>query len=227
MLVPLTRETLEQVIPLVATGAQYSFVWGKSRDVLRRLLISLLVVVSIWLIGLGLGNRAEGLSLICFIFGGLYWFWSPIYVASVRNNSYRRFPYAGFWRGEVLDIFITEELINEEQRANEFGELILIENRERRINVEVGDAEGFRATVQAPIKRIYKPIAPGMVAELLVLSKQSELERIDKISDLYLPELDLWIGEYPYLRRDVFRDISAEFGSVRPRAKRRSIRPGR
>ncbi|MFM7575324.1 MAG: hypothetical protein ACKO5Q_00050 [Microcystaceae cyanobacterium] len=115
MLIPLTRETFEQVIPLVATGEQYKFVWGNVEKFLSRLLISLLIVVSIWLTGLVFGKGANGIQLICYITGGLYWFWSPIYAASVRNNTYRRLPYAGFWRGRVLDVYITEELVREEQ----------------------------------------------------------------------------------------------------------------
>jgi hypothetical protein len=225
MLVPLTRETFEQVIPLIATGAQYKFAWGQSKDLLSRLLISLLIVVSIWLVGLVFGSGAEGLQLICFIIGGLYWFWSPIYVASVQNNAYRRFPYAGFWRGRVLDVYITEKVVREDQQADRFGRLEIIENFEKRINIEVGDREGFRVTVQAPVKRLYKPIAPGQVAELLVLSKQPELERIDKITDLYLPQFDLWVGDYPYLRRDLFKDISAKLGQNRQDAPTR--RPNR
>mgnify|MGYP006975171335 CR=1 FL=1 len=212
MLIPLTRETFEQMIPVIATGPQYSYVWGKWRDFLRRLLISLVIVVTLWIIGLLMGKTGESLKLLLYFIGGLYWFWSPVYVASVRNNTYRRYPYAGFWRGKVLDVFITEELINEEQRANKFGELEIIENRERRINVEVGDREGFRVTIQAPIKRSYKPIARGQVAEMLILSKQPELERIDKITDIYLPQFDLWVGDYPFLRRDYFRVISSELG---------------
>jgi hypothetical protein len=223
MLVPLTRETFDQVIPPIATGAQYSFVWGKVNDVLQRLLISLLIVVSIWLTGVVFGHGAQGVELICFIIGGMYWLWAPVYVASVRNNRYRRFPYLGFWRGRVLDIFITEELISETQQANQFGELVIVENRERRVNIKVGDRQGFRTIVQAPVKKTYKAIRKGMVAELLLLSKDAELERIDQISDLYLPELDLWVGDYPIARRDIFRDMSDQFAESRPRRRRPSI----
>jgi hypothetical protein len=47
---------------------------------------------------------------------------------------------------------------------------------------------------------------------MLVLSKQPELERIDKITDIYLPQFDLWVGDYPFLRRDYFKVISSELG---------------
>jgi hypothetical protein len=159
-------------------------------------------------------------ELVCFIIGGMYWLWSPVYVASVRNRQYRRFPYVGFWRGEVLDIFITEEVISETQQADQFGRLVVVENLERRINLEVGDRQGFTAVVQAPVQKTYKAIRPGMVAEMLLFSKNAELERVDKLSDLHLPELDLWVGDYPVVRRDIFRDISNEFGSQISRRRR-------
>lgn len=212
MLVPLTRQTFEEIIPLIATGPQYAYYWGKPSDFIRRLLISMVALTTFWLLGKLFGEGWLAIKLILDIIAGLYWLWSPVYWASVRNNSYRRFPYSGFWRGQVLDVYITEELIGEEETVNKRGELVIIENKEKRINLEVGDKEGFRATVQAPLRRIHKGIIPGQIAEMLVLSKQPDLYRIDKITDVYLPRNDLWIGEYPYLRRDVFLQVSRELG---------------
>ncbi|MCU0534384.1 MAG: phosphate ABC transporter permease [Hydrococcus sp. Prado102] len=225
MLVPITRETFEQIIPLIATGAQYAYYWGKPADFIRRLLISMVALTIFWLLGNLLGDAWLAIKLILDIVAGLYWLWSPVYLASVRNNTYRRYPYSGFWRGRILDVYITEELIREEETVNKFGELVVIENNEKRINVEVGDREGFRATIQAPIRRIYKGINPGQVAEMIVLSKQPDLSRIDKITDIYIPNLDLWVGEYPYLRRDIFTDVSRELGGTRRDNSPRRNRP--
>lgn len=214
MLVPLTRQTFEQLIPAIATGPQYAYYWGKWSDFLRRLLISVLALTLFWLLGKFLGEAWQALDLILDIVAGLYWLWSPVYWASTRNATYRRLTYSGFWQGRVLDVFITEELVSEEETVNQRGELVIVENRERRINVEVGDREGLRATVQAPISRLYKAIVPGQIAEMLVLSRQSDLSRIEKITDLYLPQLNLWVAEYPCLRRDIFRQVSQELGGV-------------
>ena len=229
MLVPLTRDAFENVIPLIATGAQYSHYWGKWQDLLRRLFISLIALVVTWLLGKLAGSGGQTIKLIFDIIAGLYWLWSPVFWASIRNGKYRRYPYCGFWQGSVLDVFITEELISQEETVNKWGELVVIENRERQINVEVGDRQGFRATVKAPIKRLYKAIKPGQVAEMLVLSNKPDLSRIDKVTDVYLPQLNLWVGDYPYLRRDVFTDISEELGGnnrtkASPRSRPRTIR---
>ncbi|MGP0128141.1 MAG: phosphate ABC transporter permease [cyanobacterium endosymbiont of Rhopalodia musculus] len=215
MLIPLTRQALKKIIPAIATGTQYASCWGKARDVLRRLLISVVALTTFWLIGKLLGSGSVTIKLIFDIIAGLYWLWSPIYWANLHNSSYRRFPYSGFWQGRVLDVYLTEEIVREEQTVNKRGELVVIENRERRINLEVGDNEQFRARIKAPVKRIYKVINPGDIAEMVVLSKQSDLSIIDKITDVYLPQHNLWLGEYPYLRRDVFTQVSDELGAVK------------
>lgn len=224
MLFPLTRETFEQIIPIIATGAQYVYYWGKWSDFLRRLLISVVAVTVTWLIGLLFGPGGITIKLILDIIAGLYWLWCPVYLASIKNNTYRRIPYAGFWRGRVLDAFITEELVSEEETVNQRGDLVVIENVEKRINLVVGDPSGFKVTVQAPLKRIYKGIRPGAVAELLVLSKQPDLETISQVTDVYLPQQNIWVGEYPYLRRDVFKQVSLELGGRQGGAAER--RPG-
>ncbi len=221
MLIPINREKFEQLIPLVATGPQYNYCWGKARDFLRRLLISVIGVVIVWVIHLFLGNSFDAVSLVLGVGAGFYWLWGPIFWASQRNRKLRDYKYSGFWRGRVLDIYVTEELTREEEDVNQKGELVIIENRERRLNIEVGDETGFRVDLQVPLKRIYKQIARGMTAEMLVVAYQPSLTRLEKFTDIYLPENDLWVSDYPYLQRQVFEDLSRRIGSDRsPRAKK-------
>ncbi|MDJ0585448.1 MAG: phosphate ABC transporter permease, partial [Microcystis sp. M49636_WE2] len=126
MLVPLTRQSIEQIVPIIATGPQYAHYWGKWSDFLRRLFISIIALTAAWLIGNLFGPGGLTIKLIFDIIAGLYWLWGPVYWASVRNNTYRRLPYGGFWRGRVFDAFVTEELIGEEERVNKRGELEII-----------------------------------------------------------------------------------------------------
>ena len=221
MLIPLTREKFEQIIPLIATGPQYAYYWKNLQNFLKQLLISVVALVVMLLIGQVLGEGGQGITLILCLVAGLYWLWGPVYWASLRNTSYRRYPYSGFLRGRVLDVYLTEELVGEEETVNKQGELVIIENRERRINVEIGDESGFITTVQAPLRRVHKAIAPGQVAELVVLSQQPNLDEIDKITDVYLPRHNLWVGEYPCLQRDVFAQVSRQLGGERESPPRR------
>ena len=221
MLIPLTREKFEQIIPLIATGPQYAYYWKNLQNFLKQLLISVVALVVMLLIGQVLGEGGQGITLILCLVAGLYWLWGPVYWASLRNASYRRYLYSGFLRGRVLDVYLTEELVGEEETVNKQGELVIIENRERRINVEIGDESGFITTVQAPLRRVHKAIAPGQVAELVVLSQQPNLDEIDKITDVYIPRHNLWVGEYPCLQRDVFAQVSRQLGGERESSPRR------
>ncbi len=215
MLIPITRAKFEQIIPVIGTGAQYVYYWGNLTDILRRALISIVVVIVLFIIGKITGAGEAGIILLLQVIFGLYWLWSPVYWASIRNGKYRKFPYSGFWRGEILDVFITEDLIGEEETVNKQGELVIIENRERRINIEIGDEIGPFTIVQSPLKRIHKVIKPGEEAALLVLSNKPDLSKIDAITDVYLPKYNLWIGPYPYVQRDIFTQVSEQLGGAK------------
>jgi hypothetical protein len=208
MLVPITRQKFEQIIPILATGPQYGYFWGKFPDFLKRLLISLLSVVGVSLLRVFFGSSLDGLILLLCIVAGLYWLWGPIYWATLRNMEIRRYPYSGFWRGEVVDVYVTEDLIGKEETVNNSGELVIVENRERRLNVEVEDENGFGTRVQVPLRRIHKGIAAGQVAEMLVLSYQPDLRNIVKTTDIYIPSLNRFVSDYPYLQPDVFAQVS-------------------
>lgn len=210
MLIPLTRKTFEELLPSTATGEQYRYCWGKPADVLRRVLISVVGVLVAFIMRALLPPGFEVIEFLLGITTGFYWLWGPVYWASRRNREFRRYKYAGFWQGEVLDIFVTEDLIGTEETVNKQGELVIVENRERRLNLEVGDENGFTNRVQVPLQRSYKVIRPGNLAQMLVLSNRDDLSRIAQGTDLYLPDHELWVSDYPYLRRDRFLEVSRQ-----------------
>ncbi|MGV2391041.1 MAG UNVERIFIED_CONTAM: hypothetical protein LVR29_31325, partial [Microcystis novacekii LVE1205-3] len=95
-----------------------------------------------WLIGNLFGPGGLTIKLIFDIIAGLYWLWGPVYRPVFAIIPISHLPYGGFWRGRVFDAFVTEELIGEEERVNKRGELEIIENRQRCINLEIGDQTG-------------------------------------------------------------------------------------
>jgi hypothetical protein len=212
MLIPITRKKFEELIPMTATSAQYRFYWGKFASILQRVLISIAALVVVLLLAFFTGGRFEILFAFLGAATGLYWLWSPVYQATRRNLACRKYKYSGFLQGEVLDTFISEELIGQEETVNKQGELVIIENRERRINLAIGDDSGFETTVQAPLLREHRSIRRGDIATLLVMSNRGDLSRIGFISDVFLPEYELWVSEYPYLRRDTFIEMSRKLG---------------
>ncbi|NEP48136.1 MAG: phosphate ABC transporter permease [Moorea sp. SIO3C2] len=228
MLIPITREKFEQIVPVLATGLQYRYYWGKFRDFLRRLLISLIAVVVILILALILGSGFVPFRELFEITAGLYWLWGPVYWATMRNLKMRRYAYSGFWQGRIEDVFVTEELIGTEEQVNQRGELVIVEHRERRLNLEVEDETGFMSQLQAPLQSLHKNISPGQIAQMLVMSNQPDLGKIAQTSDIYIPSLDIWVNDYPYLQRDVFVQVSRKlrnqersYSRQRPRSSRR------
>jgi hypothetical protein len=219
MLVPLSRKKFEDLIPLVGTGAQYKYCWGKFPDVLRRVLISITALAGLLLIRAffatgELHDLVQGVTFFLIILALVYWLWSPAIQAALRNASYRRYKYAGFLRGEVLDVFVTDELVGTEESVNNRGELVVTENRERRINLEVGDETGFETRIQVPLKREHQAIRVGDTAEMLVLSDRPDLSRIAKVSDIFVSRVGVWVSDYPYLRRDEFETVSRKLNTI-------------
>jgi hypothetical protein len=225
MLVPLTREKFNQLIPWIATGPQYKYCWGKFPEFLQRLLISVVGAAVILLVKVILKLDFGSIIFITGLFGAFYWLWGPVLWASIRNAKCRKYKYSGFFRGRVLDWWITEELIGKQETVNNKGELVIVENREKRINLELGDDSGFTAEFQAPLRPGHKEIVRGQMAEMLVLSNRPDLSRIEEITDIYIPSRNLWVSDYPYVQRDFFTEVSRRLRDDRddrPRRRRRS-----
>jgi hypothetical protein len=93
---------------------------------------------------------------------------------------------------------------------------VVIENIETRLNLEVGDETGFSTEISVPLKKAYKSISRGQVVEMLVMSYRPDLSSFAKVSDVYLPDLNLWLSDYPCLRRDAFiAPVSGSIGKIK------------
>lgn len=227
MLVPLTRETFDRLIPKIATYPQYQFYWGKPQDFIRRLAISVVAMVVTWLLSLATGEATAPLWFLIGFAGALYWFWAPIYLASIRNGKVRKLGYCGFWEAEILDLYVTEELVGQEETVNERGDLVIVENRERCINLEVGDDTGFETQLQAPLRREHKGLKRGMRVQSLILSDRPDLSRVAQVADLFVPMRSIWVGDYPLLQREAFEEVSRRLTDDQDRPQRRSRRDDR
>lgn len=208
MLIPLTRKKFEQLIPIFATGAQYRYYWGKPSDFLRRFLFSLTAVVAIVLIEFLLGGAFRNIFFMIGFMTGFYWLWAPIYFATRRNLATRRYRFSGFLQAEVLDVFFSEELVGTEETVNKRGDLVVVENRERCLNLEIGDETGFGTKLRVPLQRDHRGIRAGDRIALVVMSDRRDLSLISKISDAFLFDYDLWVSDYPYVQRQVFAELA-------------------
>jgi hypothetical protein len=78
------------------------------------------------------------------------------------------------------------------------------------LNLEVGDETGFSTEISVPLKKAYKSVTRGQIVEMLVMSYRPDLGSFAKVSDVYLPDLNLWLSDYPCLSRDAFKEVSQQ-----------------
>ncbi|MEB3200767.1 MAG: hypothetical protein VKK62_09610 [Synechococcaceae cyanobacterium] len=209
MLIPVSPGELSRLIPAVATGPQFNACSGNPRKLLQRVLIAVIGGVISLLIsqGLSMNSRLAPVMLVIGVVFLLYLLWGPILEAGRRNAALRRYPAAAIFEGEVSDLFQREVVEERREQADSRGRLELVENRRTWLCLELADEEGYLGQVRFPMDKKHQQIRRGMLVRALVLSERRDFARIGAISDAWLPQLKLWVGEYPYLLRPAFEEL--------------------
>ena len=181
---------------------------GDPRKILQRLLISGIGGVITLLISQSLSfNRWGSVWLVAGVVLLLYILWGPILEAGRRNATLRRYPAAALFEGEVVDAYTRERVENQREQADANGRLELVENRRTWMILELADEDGYLGRVSFPMAKTHSAIRAGVLIRCLVLSERKDFSRIGALSDAWLPELRLWVGEYPFLLRPAFEDL--------------------
>jgi len=209
MLLPLRPGELLRLIPAVATGPQFNACTGNPRKVLQRVLISVIGAVIALLISQTLlfsSQFGPVFLVVGFVFA-LYLLWGPILEAGQKNSTLRRYPAAALFEGEIADLYTREIVEERREQANNDGRLELVENRRTWLTLELEDEEGYLGKVRFPFEKKHQQIRAGMVVRVLVLSERKDFSQVGAISDAWLPQLKLWVGEYPFLLRPAFEEL--------------------
>ncbi len=209
MLIPLRPGELPRLIPAVATGPQFNACSGSPQRLLQRLFISVIGGVITLLISQTLlfSSQAGPIFLVIGVVFLLYVLWGPIVEASRRNATLRRYPAAAIFEGEVADLFTRELIEGRQETTDKQGRLELVENRRTWLCLELEDDEGYLGQLRFPYDKKHKAIRRGMVVRCLVLSERKDFSRIGALSDAWIPQLKLWVGEYPFLLRPAFEEL--------------------
>lgn len=208
MLIPLRPGELQTLIPAVATGTQFRFALGDPRKILQRLLISVIGGVITLLISQSLSfNRWGSVWLIAGVVLLLYILWGPILEAGRRNASLRRYPSAALFEGEVIEAYTKERVENQREQADASGKLELVENRRTWMILELADEDGYLGRISFPMAKTHSAIRAGVLVRCIVLSDRKDFASVGALTDAWLPQLKLWVGEYPFLLRPAFQDL--------------------
>jgi hypothetical protein len=208
MLVPVKPAELQKLIPAVASGPQFNACSGNPRKILQRVLIAVIGgVISLLIAQSQFSYRFGPVWLVAGFVFLLYVLWGPILEAGRKNSVLRRYPAGAIFEGVVADLF-TRELVEErKEQADARGRLELVENRRTWLCLELEDEDGYLGQIRFPMDKKHKLIRRGMVVRCLALSERPDFVRIGALTDAWLPQLKLWVGEYPYLLRPAFEEL--------------------
>ena len=208
MLIPIKSNQVSKLIPSVATGGQFKYTLGNPRKILQRLIISSIGAAITLVIGNNqFGNQTDVLWLILCLSFALYILWGPILEASKKNLKFRRFKFFSIFDGFVSDIYQLEKVESSREQTNRYGRLELIEKKRTWLVLELEDEEGYLGKISFPMENKHSLLKKGENVRCLVSSDSRNFNSKLVLTDAWLPDLNLWVGDYPYLLRPAFEEI--------------------
>ena len=208
MLIPIKLSQISKLIPAVGTGRQFKYALGDPRKILQRLIISSIGGIINFLISINqTGNQTYNLWLLLCVVFFLYIIWGPILESSRKNLEIRKNKFFSIFDGYVSDIYKTEKIESSREQSNRQGRLEIIENKRTWLVLELEDEDGYLDKISFPMENKHSQIKIGTNIRCLVTSNYRSFNRDISLTDAWLPDLNLWVGEYPFLLRPAFEEI--------------------
>jgi len=206
MLIPINSNQISKLIPAVGTGSQFKYTLGNPRKILQRVIISS-IGGFITLIISSTGDQTNNFWLLLCVIFFLYIIWGPILESSRKNLQIKKYKFFSIFDGYVSDIYKTEKIESSREQSNRQGRLELIENKRTWLVLELEDEDGYLEKLSFPMENKHSQIRVGQNIRCLLTSNNRNFEKNFYLTDAWLPEINLWVGEYPYLLRPAFEEI--------------------
>ena len=208
MLIPIKQNQITKLIPSVGTGGQFKYALGNPRKVLQRLIISSIGgVLNLLLFISQSSTQTENIWLLLCVIFFLYIIWGPILESSRKNISYKKSKFFSLFDGYISDIYKTEKIESSREQSNRQGRLELIEKKRTWLIIELEDEDGYLDKISFPMENKHSQIKIGSNIRCLVSSNYRNFDREIYLTDAWLPEKNIWIGDYPFLLRPAFEEI--------------------
>jgi len=206
MLIPINSNQISKLIPAVGTGSQFKYTLGNPRKILQRVIVSS-IGGFITLIISQTGDQTNNFWLVLCVAFFLYIIWGPILESSRKNLQLRKYKFFSIFDGYVSDIYQTEKIESSREQSNRQGRLEVIENKRTWLVLELEDEDGYLEKLSFPMENKHSQIRVGANIRCLLSSNYRNFDRDFYLTDAWLPEINLWVGEYPYLLIQAFEEI--------------------
>jgi hypothetical protein len=213
MLLEVTPEEADLIIPVVPTRLQYAAYWKDTLQSTGRIVTAVFVGISLLLASrLFVDNTFFGLLFGLSGFLSLFYpfLWGPLWTISRRQIAFRELPYTGLFFGKVLRTRRVTVVTEEREKVDENGDLYIEEVRERQFEMEIGDDRGRTYRIRAKDDPRYAAIVRNQSVIGLIKSYSRDLERKSTLSEVYVVKLAEWVGDTAYLDREKFLELANE-----------------
>ena len=208
MLLPIKRTELDKLIPSVATGKQFNSALGNPQKIFQRIMISAIGGVITLLISQSqVTSQFYSLWLVLGVVFLLYILWGPILEASRKNSKFKGFSFSALVDGYISDVYIEDRVENQQEQANKEGRLEVVEKKRTWVVLDIEDEDGFIGNISFPLQNKFNILSKGMRINCVVFSNRKDFSTIQAISDAWCPEINLWVGYYPFLLRPAFEEF--------------------
>ncbi|EME31219.1 hypothetical protein Gasu2_19780 [Galdieria sulphuraria] len=198
VLVPLTPGAIIRVIPSWYSWEQYNYFCWDPRALLDRATIASFGVFCVYLLVDLLGKSLAFRISLLFI---VWPFVSPAIHACLRNLNLRKYAYVALMSGRITNIYIAKG------NRSELRYPLKNSNISCLMYVTVEDEGGRKIQTRAWFRSIYSDIDLHMKAHLLIFSRSKQFHSVHFVSELYLPQLGIFFGDYPTIHRRHFLQL--------------------
>jgi hypothetical protein len=239
-LVPLPVDKLQNLLVVgTPSGLQYATYWGRTkREQYNRFLESAIVTVLGVFFSYFMSFVVGG--FVATLLGGIFAFWavlSPDLKSRQRNyellagrrlvdpwsideydEENKQGLYGSLFLGRVDDVCVVEDTAAEEEYdlddfddyTMDTDELEQLAGTPYLIRVRLSDNDDRELQIHARMSEDYLGIRPGMPAVTVLLSKSQSFSTLAALTDVLIPDVDRWVGDYPYLNRPEMEALLAE-----------------
>lgn len=199
-LTPLSSSNVEKLIPRKVTNEQWISYWGvNEKERLQRILESFLIAYGgawlAWFLSFLAGSFVAGIIGSCLIFN---WMYTPWLNANRRNMIIRSSRYYyGFFDAKI------DSLKRIKRRA---GKTIGAVPQEF-LTLLTMDESGRTLEIITEWQESYEALRVGMSFKTVIMSPRSDFSELGSVTDGYVPESNSWVGDYPYLSKDMFKSF--------------------
>ena len=238
-LIPLPVEDLEDFVVIgTPSGQQYATYSGRTRREKYNQIVESSIVAVIGSFFCYFLSFVVG-GFVATIIGTVFAFWailSPDFKARQRNweflggrpmidpwmvkdlDSNEEGLFGSLLLGRIDDVCVVEDAgAAEEYDLEDFYDYTPEEDENEQIagtpyllRLRVSDDEGRELQVHARLLEEYLDIEAGMPATGIVLSTSQSFSSLAALTDIYVPEVGVFVGDYPYLNQNEMEVLFAE-----------------